>query len=119
MILCKGPLRVDNDPRVARDLLSPQNLADPLSLFPHIDDLTISPNLLEEEISRPGLWGNDDDGIQCISPPLFRGSFKFLDLSSLDHWGFYRDRVLRSLVASSLQSHTGSLDIIGQSWGES
>jgi hypothetical protein len=39
-----------------------------LSLFPSVDNLTISPNLWGGEILGPGLWRNDDNGIQHIPP---------------------------------------------------
>lgn len=60
-----------------------------LSLFPKVDNLTISPNHWWEY----GPGDDDADGIfQHISPPPFRGSFEFLDPPRLRGWSFDRGK---------------------------
>ena len=85
MILHKVSLCVDNNARIPRDPPTHRILVILLSLFPNVDDLTISPDLRRGEVPDPGLWGDDDDEIQRISPPRLRGSFKFLELPNRDH----------------------------------
>ena len=55
-----------------------------LSLFLNVGDLRISSKHWWEEIPGPGLWRDNDNEIQHISPPRLRGSFKSLDIPSLD-----------------------------------
>jgi hypothetical protein len=77
-----------------------------LSLFPNIDDLTIS------VIRRwTDSWEDDDDEVDHhISPPRLRGSFKFFDPPGRGHWGFHRGAILRTLATLPLRFQTVSLD---------
>ena len=76
-----------------------------LSLFPNVDDLTIS------VIRRwTDLWENNDGVLQHISPPRLRGSFKFFDPPDHGRWDFHRGTLLRTLSALPLRFQTVSLD---------
>ena len=94
-----------------------------LSLFPNVDDLTISVSRWWEEISGSDLWEYEDDEdndetAQQISSPRLRGSFKFFDPPGHGHWGFYRGKLLHTLAALPLQFQTVSLDVKEQSGNE-
>ena len=94
-----------------------------LSLFPNVDDLTISVGRWWEEISGSDLWEYEDDEdndetAQQISSPRLRGSFKFFDPPGHGHWGFYRGKLLHTLAALPLQFQTVSLDVKEQSGNE-
>ena len=84
-----------------------------LSLFPNVDDLTIS-------ISEWRFWrgSNDNEIIKRISPPRLGGSFKcFTPPDSKDVDGL-RDMVLDTIVALPLQFRTISLESEDQSGEE-
>ena len=70
-----------------------------LSLFPNVDNLTISPNRWWEH-GPPELQVNDDE-IQHIPPPRLRGSFKFVDPLGLGLLGYDRGKLLRTLASKS------------------
>ena len=84
-----------------------------LSLFPNVDDLTISINEWDGE---PGPTGNDT--LEQISSPRLGGSFKFLDPPGRRPWSYLRGRVLYTIAALPLQFQTVSLDYDEQSRGE-
>ena len=82
-----------------------------LSLFPNVDDLTIS-------VSE---WGDEPDNeeiIQRIFPPRFRGSFKSFDLPHRGPRGLHRGKCLSTIAALPLQFQTVSLSIGERSWEE-
>jgi hypothetical protein len=76
-----------------------------LSLFPNVDNFTISPNHRWEYGPR-----NDDDDriLQHVSPSPIRGSFKFLDPPGLGYWSFNRGQLLPTLTTLPLQFQTVS-----------
>ena len=87
-----------------------------LSLFPNVDNLSISVN---HWIHRSGsaLVGNDDDEIILRTcPPRFRGSFKFFDPPGGAVWGCQRGKLLRTIAVFPLQFQTVSLAIADQYW---
>jgi hypothetical protein len=88
-----------------------------LSLFPNVDDLTISPHRWWEH-GPPGLQENDHDEIQHISSPRLRGSFAFFDPPGHGRWGFDRGKLLHTLATLPLQFQTVSLDVKEQSGEE-
>ena len=89
-----------------------------LSLFPNVDNLTISVNRWWKDRPRRGPFimnDSDDEVVQHISP-RFGGSFKFLDPPYHEISGYRRRQLLRTLAALPLQFQTVSLDTIEQSW---
>jgi hypothetical protein len=88
-----------------------------LSLFPSVDNLTISPNRWWEH-GPPGLQEHNGDELQHISSPRLRGSFKFFDPPGLGRWGFDRGKLLCTLATLLLQFQTVSLDVKEQCAGE-
>ena len=93
-----------------------------LSLFPNVDDLTISVDEWDDR-QDSDRWGaasgSDDNEIaQCVSPPRLRGSFKFLDPPGHKPWSFLRGKILRIIATLPLQFQTVSLDYDEQSGGE-
>jgi hypothetical protein len=87
-----------------------------LSLFPNVDNLTISPGRWWECGPVHGLGKNDNDGIvQHISPSCLGGSFKFLSSPSLGHWGLGCGELLHTLATLPLQFQNVSLDVDVQS----
>ena len=81
-----------------------------LSLFPNVDDLTISVNEWKE---KPGPKGNEI--IPRILPPRLRGSFKSFDPPNPGFWGNQRGKLLPAVAGLPLQFQTVSLGINKQS----
>ena len=82
-----------------------------LSLFPNVDNLTISVNR----------WWADKPGfgpLGGVSPPRLGGSFKFFDPPGQRFWGFHRNRLLRTMATLPLQFRTVSLNITEEYWEE-
>ena len=86
-----------------------------LSLFPNVDDLSISAIDWKD-----GPDSDDDESAQLISPPSLRGSFKSFDPPQW--WALKlrpeRSGFLRTIAALPLQFQTVSLHIMEQSRGE-
>ena len=78
-----------------------------LSLFPNVDDLTIS---VAEWSNNPGSVDNENETIQQIPSPRLRGSFKFLDPPGRRPWSYLRGDILCVIAALPLQFQTVSLD---------
>jgi len=90
-----------------------------LSLFPNVDDLTISVNRWWEDGSGAGPFGDgDNETAQHPSPPRLRGRFKFFDPPGHGFSGFHREKLLRTIATLPLQFQIVSLDIREQSWEE-
>lgn len=90
-----------------------------LSLFPNVDNLTISVDRWCMDKLAPGpLGSNHGDTVQRVSPPRLGGSFKFFDLSGKGYWGFHGNKLLRTIATLPLQFQTVSLNITEQSWKE-
>ena len=81
-----------------------------LSLFPNVDDLTISVNRWSGR-GAP----NENTIIQRIPHPPLRGSFKLLDPPGQGYRGFQRGKPLRTIAALPLQFKTVSLNAEEQS----
>ena len=75
------------------------------SLFPNVDDLTISVNEWED-----GPGSEYQEIIQHFPSPPLRGSFKFLDPPGHKTWSYFRGEILRVIAALPLQFQTVSLD---------
>ena len=78
-----------------------------LSLFPNVDDLTIS---VAEWSNKPGSVGNENESIQQIPSPHLRGSFKFIDPPGRRPWNYLRGKILHVIAALEPQFQTVSLD---------
>ena len=100
--------------------LTRQTLLIVLSLFPNVDDSTISVNRYWEDEQDVGRFGDSEhETTRCPSPPCLRGRFKFFDPpghgSSTD---FNREKLLRAIATLQPQFQIVSLDIREQSWEE-
>ena len=81
-----------------------------LSLFPNVDDLTISACEWKDE---PG--ANDNHIARRITPPRLSGSFKSFDPPTRRYLELNRGKLLRTIAALSPRFHTVSLGIGEQS----
>jgi len=90
-----------------------------LSLFPNVDDLTISVKRWQKDRPDAGPLGNNgNETIQHTSPPRLRGRFKLFDPPDRGFGDCHRGKLLRTMAALPLQFQTVSLDIREQSWEE-
>ena len=91
-----------------------------LSLFPNVDDLTIS---VDEWKDGPRSDTDESEIIRRISPPRLRGSFKSFDPPSREFRGprrgkILRGKLLRTIATLPLRFQTVSLSVSGQSQEE-
>ena len=87
------------------------------SLFPNIDDLSISVRHCWSVRPASGQFGNNNHEIgQRTSPPRFSRSFKFFDPPGHGVWGYQRGKLLRTIALLPLQFQTVSLNTKEQYW---
>ena len=90
-----------------------------LSMFPNVDNLTVSVNRWWADRPGPGpLGSNQNETTQRVSLPRFGGGFKFLASFDQGFWGFHRGNLLRTIATLPLQFQTVSLNFKEQSWVE-
>ena len=83
-----------------------------LSLFPNVDDLTIS---VDKWKSRPGITFGEIIEQISLPHPRVRGSFKFTDPLPHITWSYSIGALLRTVATLPLQFQTVSLDYNGLS----
>ena len=90
-----------------------------LSMFPKVDNLTVSINrwFADKPSPRP-LGNNQNETIQRVSLPCFRGSFKLLDSPNNGFGGFRNRKILHTIATLPLQFQTVSLNFKEQYWVE-
>jgi len=90
-----------------------------LSMFPNVDNLTVSVNRWWEDRPDPGPPGSSqNETIQPISLSRLRGTFKLLDSPDQGFLGFRHNNLLRTIATLPLQFQTASLNFKEQHWME-
>jgi len=90
-----------------------------LSMFPNVDNLTVSVNRWWADRLDPGPPGSgQNETIQLISLPRLRGSFKLVDSFDQGLLGFHHNNLLRTIATLPLQFQTVTLNFEDRYWME-